>query len=408
MATDVTQLLIKVNSNQVGTASNRVDRLGRSSRRTTKATDALTRAFKRFAGPLAVAYGVARLAKFIVKTGMAFEVFEKQLYSVAGTAKRATAEMDFLVDVAERNAIGIRGSVGPYIRLKESMSRLGLEAEDTKTLFEGVSNAAATFALSADEVNGVLVAFSQVASKGKVQAEELRNQIGERLPGAFSLAAESLGVTTQELNKMLETGQVLAKDFLPKFAELLQQEYGNNLERKTDTLAASATRARNAFDLLANEVFEFSADTIGEFVSIKYVVDKLASGVNSVTDAIRFLKENRRSEAFVRIAEDMGNANAKLIIFGDRLKLMNERKFDALIKEFEDLTKSMDHDDFATSLMKVQIQIYENEKALRLLNNTTRDLTQKEEREIIYLEQRNKFLKEYEIQLGAIAAQKKS
>lgn len=408
MATDVTQLLIKVNSTQVGTASNRVDRLGRSSRRTTRATDKLTRAFKRFAGPLAVAYGVARLAKFIVQTGMAFEVFEKQLYSVTGTAKRATAEMDFLVDVAERNAIGIRGSVGPYIRLKESMSRLGLEAEDTKTLFEGVSNAAATFALSADEVNGVLVAFSQVASKGKVQAEELRNQIGERLPGAFSLAAESLGVTTQELNKMLETGQVLAKDFLPKFSELLQQEYGNNLERKTDTLAASAIRAGNAFDILAKEIFEFSADTLGQFVSIKYIVDAIASGANSVSDAIRFLKDSYEAEAFVRLAEDMGNINAQLIIFGDNAKLMRENKFDDLIKEFEELTKSMDHDAFANSLMKVEFQIYENEKALRALNNTTRDLTLQEKREIIYLEQRNKFLKEYEIQLEAIAAQKKA
>lgn len=408
MATDVTQLLIKVNSNQVGTASNRVDRLGRSAGKTTKATAALTRAFMRFAGPIAVGYGLVKLTKYVIQTGMAFEVFEKQLYSVTGTARRATAEMDFLVDVAERNAIGIRGSVGPYIRLKESMSRLGLEAKDTKTLFEGVSNAAATFALSADEVNGVLVAFSQVASKGKVQAEELRNQIGERLPGAFSLAAESLGVTTQELNKMLETGKVLAKDFLPKFAELLQKEYGNNLERKTDTLAASATRATNAFQILAKEVFEFSADTIGQFVSIKGVIDKISSGAKTISDAIRFLRESYETEAFLRIAEEMGNINAKLIIFGDNAKALRENQFDDLLKEFEELSGGMDHDGFKNALIAIELQIFRNEKALRALNNVTQDHSKAQAREKIFLEQRNRMLMEYVTQLTAIGAEKKA
>jgi len=407
MATDVTQLLIKVNSNQVGTASNRVDRLGRSSRKTTKATDALTRAFMRFAGPVAVGALLVKVTKYVIQTGMAFETFEKQLYAVTGTARLATAELDYLADVADRNAVKLTSSIKPYVRMKESMRRLGLEAQTTKNIFEGVSNAAATFGLTAHEVNGVLVAFTQVASKGKVQAEELRNQIAERIPGALALAEQAAGVTNEELQKMLETGQLLAKDFLPAFGALMKQEFGGNLERKTDTLAASAIRAGNAFDILAKEIFEFSADTIGQFVSIKYIIDTIASGANSISDAIRFLKDSYEAEAFVRIAEDMGNANANILIFGDRLKLMNERKFDALIKEFEELTKSMDHDAFATSLMKVEFQIYENEKALRALNNTTRDLTQKEEREIIYLEQRNKYLREYVIQLEAIAAQKK-
>jgi tape measure domain-containing protein len=408
MATDVTQLLIKVNSSQVATASDRVDKLGRSANRTTTATDKLTRAFARFVGPVAAVYAVIKTTNAIVKTGMAFEVFEKQLYAVTGTAKLASAELDYLTDVADRNAVKLTTSIKPYVRLKESMSRLGLEAGTTRDLFEGVSNAAATFGLSADEVNGILFAFSQVASKGTVQAEELKNQIGERIPGAFALAAEAVGKTTAELQKMLETGQLTSKEFLPVFANLMKQEFGSNLERKTDTLAASATRAANAFDILAKEIFEFSADTIGQFVSIKYIVDSIASGANHISDAIRFLKESYETEAFVRLAEDMGNINAQLIIFGDNAKLMRENKFDDLIKEFEDLNAGMDFDDYKNALVAVELQIFRNEKALRALNNITADHSKEQAVEKIHLQERNKILMEYVVQLQAIGAEKKA
>jgi tape measure domain-containing protein len=66
----------------------------------------------------------------------------------------------------------------------------------------------------------------KMLSKGNVQAEELRGQLGERLPGAISYAAKALGVTTRQLNKMLEQGQVLAEDMIPKLSRVLREELG--------------------------------------------------------------------------------------------------------------------------------------------------------------------------------------
>ena len=37
------------------------------------------------------------------------------------------------------------------------------------------------------KLNGLLLAATQVFAKGKVSAEELRGQIGERLPGALAI-----------------------------------------------------------------------------------------------------------------------------------------------------------------------------------------------------------------------------
>ena len=80
-----------------------------------------------------------------------------------------------------------------------------------------VSKAATTLGLSSSEADGALLAVSQMMSKGTVQAEELRGQLGERLPGAFQIAARAMGVSTSELGKMLEAGQVIAEDFLPQY-----------------------------------------------------------------------------------------------------------------------------------------------------------------------------------------------
>ena len=57
-------------------------------------------------------------------------------------------------------------------------------------------------------------ATSQVFSKGKVSAEELRQQLGERLPGAFTLFADSMNLTPAELDKALEQGKVTLDDFM--------------------------------------------------------------------------------------------------------------------------------------------------------------------------------------------------
>ncbi len=71
-----------------------------------------------------------------------------------------------------------------------------------------------------EDMKAAMRATSQVFSKGKVSAEELRQQLGERLPGAFTLFAASMDKTPAELDKALEQGKVTLDDFM-KFAKKL-------------------------------------------------------------------------------------------------------------------------------------------------------------------------------------------
>ena len=83
--------------------------------------------------------------------------------------------------------------------------------------------------LSADDTRGALRALEQIVSKGTVSAEELRGQLGERLPGAFQIASRAMGVTTQELGEMLQRGEVLVEDLLPKLAKELRSSVAEGL-----------------------------------------------------------------------------------------------------------------------------------------------------------------------------------
>jgi tape measure domain-containing protein len=146
------------------------------------------------------------------------------------------------------NAAGLEG----FQKLSGSIKA---PLEDQLELYKAVSAASRTMGLSADQTNGSILALSQMASKGKVSAEELRGQLGERIPGAFRMAAEAMGVTESALNKMMEQGELASSVFLPRFAKHLQQTFGKEALKVADSPAAK-------FERFKNVIYELSV-TIG-------------------------------------------------------------------------------------------------------------------------------------------------
>lgn len=146
-------------------------------------------------------------------------------------------------------------------------------------IFNAVTNAGAKMRLTSDQMSGALLALQQMISKGNVQAEELRGQLGERLPGAFAIAARSMGVTEQKLNDMLKKGDVLAKDLLPRLAIELDKTFGNSQTEKIDSLQSSWSRLKNTFDLTVeasgvSKFFQGAIDSTNNWLaSIKNLVN---------------------------------------------------------------------------------------------------------------------------------------
>lgn len=140
-----------------------------------------------------------------------------------------------------------------FTQLTASVKGAGGNVRDAEKAFIGVASGIRGTGGSLEQLDSALTATSQVFSKGKVSAEELRQQIGERLPGAFSLFAKSIGMTPQELDKALEKGQVSLQDF-QKFAEQLFAQYGENAKIIADGPDAAGDRLKTAMSKLSESV----------------------------------------------------------------------------------------------------------------------------------------------------------
>ncbi|MFZ5760943.1 MAG: tape measure protein [Thermodesulfobacteriota bacterium] len=202
---------------------------------------------------LAAAVGVGFVARDIVQAGIAMERMTTALVAATGSSELAAAEFGFVSDEADRLGLNLETAAGAFSKIAASAKNTKLEGQGTRDIFTAVAEASTVLGLSADDTEGALRALEQMLGKGTVQAEELRGQLGERIPGAFQIAARAMGVTTVELNKMLDMGEVLSEDFLPKFARELRNTFSGQLPEALDN-------AQVQFNRFATELFRLKAD----------------------------------------------------------------------------------------------------------------------------------------------------
>ncbi|WP_225784258.1 tape measure protein [Xenophilus sp. Marseille-Q4582] len=227
----------------------------------------------------AVVQSASAAAKSLYEASAAGERLRMTLnFATGGQGAR---ELAYVTKLADDLGLQLASTAKAYASFSAAAKGTAIEGQATREIFESISKASAVMGLSAEQSAGALLALQQMVSKGTVQAEELRGQLGERLPGAFQVAAKAMGVTTAELGKMLEQGQVIADDFLPKFARALNEHLGGAADKAADRLDAAVNRFDNAWERLKR-----SAGDSG-------VTQALAGGVQAATNDL-----NAVSEAF--------------------------------------------------------------------------------------------------------------
>ena len=137
--------------------------------------------------------------------------------------------------------LNIQDTTENFTKLAAATRANGLDAAETLEVYRGLAAANTALGGNAERLNGILLATGQVFSKGKVQAEELRGQIGERLPGAFALFARSVGLSTAELDKALEQGKISTEDFV-NFTKFLYEQYKDGAAEIANSPEAAAAR----------------------------------------------------------------------------------------------------------------------------------------------------------------------
>jgi len=237
--------------------SNKAERAARSSRRAKSSIHQLNNTLGSMRGIIA-GVGLGLLARHIVEMGTNFDRIRNTMHAVFGTVEAANAAFEDMRGIANHLGADIFALADMYAQMSAASAGTQLEGEQTRDIFLSIAEASTVLRFNLEQTRGVIKAFEQMISKGTVQAEELRNQLGDRLPGAFNLFVRAyFGVETateslrREFNTLMRTGQLVSAEVLPRVAEELRRTFGPGLEAARQSAQAEMNRMVTAFRLLS-------------------------------------------------------------------------------------------------------------------------------------------------------------
>ena len=247
----------------------------------------------------------------------------KSYTTIEGSTSGAVSQLDYIYEISNKLGLEFQSTAEAAKGFFAAGKGSALQ-KDLNGIFEGVSQAGAALSLSTEQMDGVFLALGQMISKGKVQAEELRGQLGERLPGAFNLAAKAMGFTTAQLDDMLKKGQVTAEDMLPKLAAVLKDEFGPAAEQAVQGAQGAVNRLSTEWNLFKATVMDNGP---------------IITAINAITDAMGKANAAQREQELEKRMEAAGWEKATTmpmwgVPFGETVKKYTEEQKE-IFREYE-------------------------------------------------------------------------
>lgn len=258
-----------------------------------------------------------------IDANVAAERFELTMKTLTGSQTAAGAEFEYVKGVANRLGLELFATADAYGQLFAATNGTNLAGQATRDIFEAVARAMAALGKSSSDTEGALLAISQMVSKGTVSMEELRGQLGERLPGAFQAAAASMGLSTTELDKLVSSGKLATDDFLPKFAAQLNKSFGG---AEFDTYTGNLNRLKNS----VSDAFLIIGDA-GVFDALKTGLQLGTAAIVGAQAATVLLGETLGNMAYTIASGDWSGFGARLDASMEKAAKTTQAASDALL-----------------------------------------------------------------------------
>ena len=274
------------------------------------------------------AFGVGAVADFVRSTSEAYQnsqALNRAFEASAGDAKSAAKEMEWLRATSDKLGQNFWQLAEAYKGIYAASQKTTLEGQaEVRNIFESITMAGTALGLSGDQVKGTLRAIEQMMSKGKIQAEELRGQLGERLPGAFRIFAAAMGVSTAKLDDMLKKGEVLAEDVLPKVDKLLREMYGEKAAEAAQSTRAQTSKLSEAFTDLSTTIGELTDTAMSNFtMQLTELVKAINRGAKSMAQT---RSEMERTPPGLYAGEDYADTGGEYTKPSERISLPKDYK----------------------------------------------------------------------------------
>lgn len=233
---------------------------------------------------------------FVALTGGAFAMtsFISKLKEVARETNRARITLKnvsssmqefaqsekWITDLGNKYGQSINNLEQSFGKFLAASRGAGVEIDTVKNIFQGLTQAVSSFGLSASDANLAFLAVEQMMGKGVVSAEELRRQLGERIPTAMTAMARAVGEqygtdgSVAALQQKLKAGAINSAEVMEVFVQKLKELSGTP---DVDNLETSYTR-------LGNRLREIVVDWD--------ITGKLKTAVDAISGLLGLLKDH--------------------------------------------------------------------------------------------------------------------
>ncbi len=229
---------------------------------------------------------------FVALTGGAFAMtsFISKLKEVARETNRARITLKnvsssmqefaqserWIIDLGNKYGQSINNLEQSFGKFLAASRGAGVEIDTVKNIFQGLTQAVSAFGLSSADANLAFLAVEQMMGKGVVSAEELRRQLGERIPTAMTAMARAVGEqygtdgSVAALQQKLKAGAINSAEVMEVFVQKLKELSGTP---DVDNLETSYTRLGNRLreivvDWDITGKLKFAVDTISGLLGL--------------------------------------------------------------------------------------------------------------------------------------------
>lgn len=201
----------------------------------------------------------------------------------AGRILESQQNLGYMLDMAEKAPFSLNEMTNSFVKFKS----VGLDPMDGS--LKSLTDAVASFGGNDQILHRASVAIQQMAGKGVISMEELRQQLGEAVPNAIKLMARSMGMTYQQLVQAVSKGRVEAKSALARMFSEFERTMGGSSERMMETWSGMLAKLQTRW-----LKFQLALGETGYFQEVK--------------DALAGVLEEMTPERLAEIASSIGKA----------------------------------------------------------------------------------------------------
>lgn len=239
-----------------------------------------------------VALGMGTLGAASLKMAADFEMVKRSMTVLTGSAKEAQAHLNDLERFAATTPFEFSGLVDASKRLQA----YGFEAKSVIPILQTVGDAAMAVGLSQEGVDRLTLAFGQIAAKGKLSAEEMR-QISETGVPAWKMLAESMGTSVADVMDKTKKGAISAQVALEGIFGGMQKRFGGMMDAVAKEIPQQLSNMKDAISSIMRGVGE-------EITRAFDLKERLYSVTSWLAAFAQIIKTSGVREAFEQLVPD--------------------------------------------------------------------------------------------------------